>query len=252
MTSTTKNKIRLWAVIFWLSIWYMASLIIDNEMLLVSPIKVISKLSELVAKTEFWMSIGTSMIRIVSGLLFAIVLGVVLAVASAKYKRVRECLTPFIATIKTIPVASFIILVLIWVSSDKLSTFISFIMVFPLIYTNVLIGIENMDIKLYEMAEIFEIKTYVRIKYIYFRQVAPYFKSALEVALGMCWKAGVAAEVIGLPNGTIGENLYESKVFFDTASLFAWTVVIICISILFEKIFMALFKKAQNKVGSVF
>ena len=51
-------------------------------------------------------------------------------------------------------------------------------------------------------------------------QVLPYFRSAVSAALGLCWKAGTAAEVIGLSGGTIGERLYTAKVYFQTPDLF--------------------------------
>ena len=134
--------------------------------------------------------------------------------------------------------ASFVILVLIWVSSRNLSVLISFLMVFPVIYTNVLDGISQTDRGLLEMAEVFGIPFGRRLRTIYVSQVLPYFRTGCSLALGLCWKAGVAAEVIGIPQNSIGENLYNAKIYLDTPALFAWTLVIICISVLFEKGFL--------------
>ena len=132
------------------------------------------------------------------------------------------------------------ILILIWVSSRNLSFVISFLMVFPIIYTNVLDGISYMDIQLKEMADIFQIPVARRIRWIYLSQIMPFFCTGCSLGLGLCWKAGVAAEVIGIPQNSIGENLYNAKIYLDTAELFAWTMVIICISVLFEKGFLKL------------
>ena len=141
---------------------------------------------------------------------------------------------------KATPVASFIILVLIWVPSRNLSVVISFLMVLPVIYTNVLNGIQSTDGKLLEMAEVFDVSPWRRIKYIYMSSVLPYFRAGCSLGLGLCWKAGVAAEVIGIPAGSIGEKLYEAKVYLETPDLFSWTIVIIILSIAFEKIFLLL------------
>ena len=246
--SRKKKKMRLWAVIFWLLVWEAASVAIGQEILLVSPVDVLIRLGELVITAEFWQSVGFSIARIVSGFLLALILGTAAAALASRYKRFAELLEPFVQTIKAIPVASFVILVLIWISSANLSIVISFLMVFPIIYTNMYEGISSMDRQLLEMAGVFGMKGKERFKYIYISQVLPFFRSACSVTLGMCWKAGVAAEVIGLPEKTIGENLYEAKIFLDTPSLFAWTVVIICISVLFEKIFMGFVNKGASRI----
>lgn len=238
ISTTPRNKIKLWAVLVWLLIWQAVSMWIGQEILLVSPVTVVFTLFQLAATAQFWLSIASSMLRIVGGFLLAVILGVALAGLSAASARLKEFLLPFVVTIKSIPVASFVILVLIWVSSRNLSVLISFLMVFPVIYTNVLDGISQMDGQLLEMAQVFDIPFGRRLRSIYVSQVLPYFRTGCSLALGLCWKAGVAAEVIGIPQNSIGENLYNAKIYLDTPKLFAWTLVIICISVLFEKGFL--------------
>ena len=164
-------------------------------------------------------------------------------------RRIDELLEPLVQTVKAVPVASFIILVLIWVSPENLSVIISFLMVFPVIYTNVRDGIRSMDPRLAEMAEVFEIPVLLRVRYIYASQVLPFFRAGCSLALGLCWKSGIAAEVIGLPENTIGENLYNAKIYLNTPDLFAWTLVIVAVSVLFEKVFLKLIDLAAKRTG---
>ena len=131
---------------------------------------------------------------------------------------------------------------LIWVRSAQLSIVISFLMVFPIFYENVRKGIEMCDQQLLEMADVFELSSFTRIRYIYISSILPYFQSACSLALGLAWKSGIAAEVIGLPKFSIGEHLQQAKVYFDTADLFAWTLVIILLSTILEKLVMALIR----------
>ena len=133
---------------------------------LVSPIAVIKRLFVLALESGFWQSIAFSLIRIALGFLFAVVFGIIFAGLSAKLSVIRQLLAPLVLTIKAIPVASFIILVLIWVPSKNLSVLISFLMVFPIIYTNVLNGIEATNKELLEMAEVFKVSGIKRIRYI--------------------------------------------------------------------------------------
>ena len=234
-----KRKIRFWAVAFWLLVWQVASMAIGQEILLVSPVAVLQRLGELIWKKEFWASVGFSLSRIAGGFLLGMGFGVLLGGISAGFDRIKELFAPLVLTMKSIPVASFVILALIWIPSENLSVFISFFMVFPVVYTNVQQGMERVNQNLLEMAQVFQVTGIRRIRYIYLSQVLPFFRSGCSVALGLCWKAGVAAEVIGIPKGSIGEHLYQSKVYLETPDLFAWTVVIIVISLFFEKIFLS-------------
>ena len=226
------------AVFFWITIWQFASMYLGQEILLASPVSVVRKLFELSFTGNFWQSVGFSFVRIVTGFLLAMFLGIFLAVLAYWSKTVEILIAPVIAVVKSTSVASFIILCLIWIPSRNLSVFISFLMVLPVIYTNILEGIRQTDSKILEMAKVFQVNPGRKIRYIYVSQVLPYFLSACRLSLGMCWKAGVAAEVIGVPSGSIGEKLYNANL--NTPDLFAWTIVIIVISFVFEKCFLGI------------
>ncbi len=219
-------------------------MIVGMEMLLASPLRVAERLASIWLEKGFWSTVAYSAARIVLGFLTAFVLGIALAVAAGRSHIVETLLWPYIITIKSVPVASFIIISLIWLTSGELAVFISFLMVFPIIYSNTLQGIKTTDPKLIEMANLYRVPWVRKFKYIYLANVKPYLVSACSIALGMSWKSGIAAEVIGLVNGSIGEKLYESKIYFMTADLLAWTVIIVAVSVAFEKGFLYLLKKA--------
>lgn len=122
-------------------------------------------------------------------------------------------------------------------------------MVFPIIYTNVLKGIAQTDVQLLQMARVFNVRPWQRFTHIYVSQALPYFQAGCSLALGLCWKSGIAAEVIGLPANSIGEHLYEAKVYLNTPDLFAWTLVIIALSLLFEKAFTWLLNRVVRRIG---
>ncbi len=146
--------------------------------------------------------------------------------------------------------ASFIILALVWLDAEALSLFISALMVFPPVYLNVLEGLRQTDPKLLELARVYRIPFRRRVWGVYLPQALPYFRSAASLALGLCWKAGAAAEVIGLPEGTIGERLYTAKVYYQTPDLFAWTAVILALSAVFERLFLAAVDGLAGKAGA--
>lgn len=239
---------KLLAAAFWLGAWQLAAMALKQEILLVSPVSVLRRLLELVPTGEFWGAVGFSFSRITLGFLLACLAGTALSALSARFSPARALIAPLVSTVKSTPVASFIILVLLWVPSKSLSVVISFLMVTPIVYANVLEGVESMDRELSEMASVFRIGPLRRLRYLTLPQLMPFFRSACASGLGLCWKAGVAAEVIGLPDGSIGERLYEAKVYLETPDLFAWTLVIVLISLLFERVFLFLLDKALRRL----
>lgn len=245
-TSITSDKKRILAAAFWILIWQLASMWLKQEILLASPVSVIKRLGELILTADFWLSAGFSFVRIVLGFLLGLAAGTLLAVISYAFTVAAVLFNPLITVIKSTPVASFIILCLIWIPSRNLSVFISFLMVLPVVYTNILEGIRQTDRQLLEMADVFGVNLGRRILYIYVSQVMPYFLTGCRLSLGLCWKAGVAAEVIGIPSGSIGEKLYHAKIYLNTPDLFAWTIVVILISYLFEKLFLSVVKKLME------
>ena len=250
-----KTPVRAWAVCVWLLVWQLGSMALraaypHGALLLASPVSAAKRLAELAATAAFWRTVGASAAHILGGFLLSCVLAVMLAALAAKFPRVQELLAPLVAAVKAVPVASFIILALVWLNSRSLALFISALMVFPPVYCNVLAGIRAADRALLEMAQVFRVPFGRVLRGIYVPQVLPYFRAAVSVALGMCWKAGTAAEVIGLSGGTIGERLYTAKVYFQTPDLFAWTAVIVLVSALFEKLFLFLVDRLTERVGA--
>ncbi len=199
----------------------------------------------------FWLSIASSLTRISLGFFLGFVLGLWAGVMSFRYLWVKHLLHPVILICKSVPVASFIILILIWFSSSRLSVIISFIMVFPIVYTNLFTALENLDPKLNEMGKVFDFSLYASFRYLILPQVMPFLRSATVVGVGMALKAGIAAELIGLPQNSIGEQLYLAKIYLDTPNLFAWTFAIVILSYSCEKIFALLMNYCSKKVGEV-
>ena len=251
---TAQNRIRLWAVLFWLVIWQVGSMALralypHGHLLLPSPVSALVRLGELALSGTFWKAIGWSTVRIIGGFLSSCLTAVLLAIPASQWRWVRELLGPLVAAVKAVPVASFIILALVWLDSRSLSFFIAFLMVFPPVYLNVLEGICQTDRKLIEMAKVFRVPLWRQIRGLYLPQVLPYFRTAVSLALGLCWKAGIAAEVIGLPGGSLGEQLYNAKVYFMTPDLFAWTAVIVGVSVVFERLFLRIVDVLVGKAG---
>ncbi len=233
----TISIMKVSAVVFWLTVWHIVSKIINQEFLLASPYEVSRQIILYMLDGTAWNIIINSFFHISAGFIAAIFLGTLTAVLSYKFNLFRILIDPLMTAIKSVTTASVIILFLVWSKPEYLSIIVSVFMAFPIIYTSILKGLSEVDGALLEMAEVFRISPLKKIIYIYVSQIMPYFESACISSLGLAWKAGIAAEVIGLPAGTIGLNLYEAKIYLNTVNLFSWTVIIVMLSFLSEKIF---------------
>lgn len=234
-------------VLFWLLCWQALSLLIRNRILLVGPVETLRALSEQVVLRSFWQAVGFSTGRICLGFLLAFFGGLLTGALAFRFPFLGELLAPPIQLLKTIPVASFVILALIWTGSEKLSILISFIVVYPVIYVATVTGLEHTDRKLLEIAKVFRVPAWRTAMFVYRPAIYPYLASACRTALGMGFKSGIAAEVIGVPDGSIGEGLYMAKIYLSTAELFTWTLVIILAGVAFEKLFLIVLRAAAGR-----
>lgn len=234
--------IKVLVLCFWIFVWSLLYRIVNQELFLPSPKSVLLTTFELSKNVGFWFSIANSFIRIIVGFFLGLVIGAVLATLSYKSRVIYELISPLMKVIKATPVASFIILALVWISPVNLSILIAFLMVLPVSFSNILHGLQSTDEKLLEMAKVYRIGGWKRIKAIYFPAVMPFVLSAISIGLGFSFKSGIAAEVIGRPINSIGLNLYEAKLYFMIRELFAWTLVIILLSVLFEKAVMRILR----------
>lgn len=239
---------RALAVLFALLVWQVAAMCVDQSILLVSPVQVLKRLTTIWQVENFTGTIWFSFYHIAGGFLLALVLGLLLAALAGRFPWVEIMLRPFMVTVKTVPVASFVVICLIWLSAQNLAIFISFLIVLPVVYGNVLQGLKSEDKGMAELAAVFRMPFLRRIAYIHLPQLKPYLLSACSTALGMAWKAGVAAEIIGTPDGSMGKQLFYAKIYLDTDDLLCWTVIIVLVSVLFEKLFMLLLKKMYGRL----
>jgi NitT/TauT family transport system permease protein len=239
---------RLGAVVLALALWQVLAMSVGQQLLVPSPLSVVRRLGVIWREEGFWSTVWFTFRKIVAGFLLALVLGVSLGALAGRFPLFEILFRPYAVMIKSVPVASFIVICLIWMSSSRLSVFISFLMVLPIVYNNVLQGIRAADRQLLEMAQVFHLSWGKRVLYLWLPQLKPYLFSACGVSLGIAWKAGIAAEIIGIPSGSIGQMFYNAKIYFNTADLFAWTVIVVVVSVLFEKLFLALLGLAYGRL----
>ncbi len=250
MTSTRRlNKILrgLAAAAFWILVWELCSRAVGKELILPGPFRVARTLVLLAGMEEFWRSILTTFLRILTGYLSGVVLASVLAVLTFSVKPADVLLSPVIRIVRATPVASFIILLLLWVGRKNVPVFISMLMVVPVVWENLVQAADAVDAKLLEMGKAYGFGSTGLFRHIYLPSVLPSLQAGCLTAMGLAWKSGIAAEVLSQPKLAIGTSIYNSKVYLETPELFAWTMTVILLSILIEYLIRKLIAFLRKK-----
>ena len=242
MNRVTAKVSGLPALLFWTAVWWIGSSLLGNPLLLPTPVQVLRCLGRLMATSAFWQITLVSIGRILLGVACAVVLGTALAVLTSRSHLMNTLIAPALTATQATPVASFTILVLIWLDRDYVPVLICALMGLPVVWNSVTAGIRVTDPQLLEMAQVFRLSRWQILKRIYVPSVMPFFRTACSSALGLGWKAGIAAEVLTVPRSSIGRMISESKLYLMTEELFAWTLMVIALSLLLQKLMLWLLK----------
>lgn len=248
------SKIRkiLLPLLFWLLVWQLAGMAVErsvqgrgNELLLPYPSSVLRALVRLWGTGEFWESVLYSLGRILLGLVGGTLVGSALAVVTCASAWCDTLLSPAVRVIRATPITSFILLILLWTGRDRVPAVIAGLMVTPVVWENLTQGIHATSRELLEMAKAYRFSPLKTARLIYWPSIRPYFGAGVTTAMGLAWKSGVAAEVISLPKLAIGTEIYQSKLYLEIPDLFAWTLMVIALSLVLE----AVLALAVNRKG---
>ncbi|MBP5239089.1 MAG: ATP-binding cassette domain-containing protein, partial [Oscillospiraceae bacterium] len=250
---TVAEKILSAAVValFWLGLWLLLSIKTGSELLLPSPFTVLKRLAELAGTAELWQATGLTLLRIIAGYAAGVFAGTLLAALTAWSRHISALTSPLGRIIKATPVASFIILALVWIPANNIPSFIVFLMVTPIVWEALKTALLSTDPLLLEMARAYRFGPVKTVLKVYLPASLNAYLSSLLTSLGLAWKAGIAAEVLCLPKISIGRRLYESKIYLETPDLFAWTTLVIILSVLMELLIRLAVKKALPRKAAV-
>ena len=228
---------------FWLAVWQFGAWQVGRELFLPAPMTVLRRLVELSGTGVFWLTAGLTLGRVLLGLVWGTVLGCVLAALTVSGRWLDAILSPAVRVVRATPVASFILLVFLWTDRDQVPVIIAALMVLPVVWGNVTRGIRECDPKLLEMARVYRFSRWKTVWLIRLPAVRPYFLSALTTSMGLAWKSGVAAEALVWPKYAVGTQIYNTKLYLETADLFAWTLVVILFSLVLERLVTAIIRR---------
>lgn len=230
------------SVLFWVGVWEIAAWRIGNRLLFPTPRIVLKALWELLGTGDFYRATGRSLWNVLSGILIALAVGILLSILTYKIPFMRELALPMITVIKATPVASFIVLLLIFIGAPRVPSLITFLIVLPVVWTNLDEGLRQQSKQLSEVTQVYRMPFFKKLWIFTIPSVKPFFISACRTSLGLAWKAGIAAEIIAMPRGAIGTMIGEARLYLETEKMFAWTFTVILLSLIIECGVLSLFK----------
>lgn len=229
-----RNKII--TCLFWLAVWQAAAWLTASELLLPGPADALLALGGLAQTGKFYMDIGWTAARCIIAMVLSFAAGIPAAVVSYKSRAARSLLSLPVGFFKAVPVMAIIIYVILLAQSEWVAVIVCFFMCFPIVYTNILEGLDAMPAEYLEVGSVYELSGLETVKYIYVPGLMPQIKAAISLTAGLSWKAVVAAEVLSIPKYSLGYEMINAKYYLETADLFAYIFVIVVMSMAFEKV----------------
>ncbi len=227
---------------FWLAVWVFAAALVAQPLILPGPGAVVVALLRLVCDAGTWAILVGSGARILGGLALAAVCGGVLAGISSRSRAFARLVAPVLSFVKATPVACVVVLLLIWLGSARVSIAAVFLMALPGVYFSLVEGLAQVNKPLEQMFRLHGVRGWRLFCAHTWREVLPFVLSCARAVIGMSWKAGVAAELIGMAAGTVGERIYQAKLLIETADLLAWTVLVVAASWACERVLVWLLR----------
>lgn len=227
---------------FWLAVWVFAAALVAQPLILPGPCAVVVALLRLVCDASTWAILAGSGARILGGLALAAVCGGVLAGVTVRSRTFSRLVAPALSFVKATPVACVVVLLLIWLGSARVGIAAVFLMALPGVYFSLVEGLTQVDKPLEQMFRLHGVRGWRLFCAHTWREVLPFALSCARAVIGMSWKAGVAAELIGMAAGTVGERIYQAKLLIETADLLAWTVLVVAASWACERVLVWLLR----------
>ncbi len=243
----SKQGRKILVCLAWLVIWQTCAMLAGSELLLPSPVATMRAILRLAMEKSFYIDAGATLARCVIAMLLSFGAGMTAAFAAYKRERIRDFLKLPVSFFKSVPVMAIIIYVILLASSDWVAIIVCFIMCFPIVYTSALCGLDSVSAEYIELAEIYGLTERQKRQLIYLPAIRSDVNAALRLVCGISWKAVIAAEVLSIPDFSLGYEMMNAKYYLETDRLFAYILAIVCLSLIFERLVMGLAGRMEKK-----
>ncbi|MEE1236473.1 MAG: ABC transporter permease subunit, partial [Turicibacter sp.] len=160
----------------------------------------------------------------------------VLGIISGYFKRIEWLLLPIVTFLRTVPTISITLILLIWFGKELGPIMIMGIVVFPILYELILGAMKQIDQDLLDVCLLFGTTKFEKFKALYYPQLLKTLSSGIQATIGLSFKVMVMAEVMAQSSTGIGQMLNYEKTYLNMGAVFAWTIILIVLVMIFEVI----------------
>lgn len=220
----SRTRFVLLGIVALLAFWQLGSLWLPS-IIVASPVDTLVALWNLVQTAGMWEHLGISLVRIITGVLTGSFIGSALGILAGLKQRWQAFLEPVRWVVMTIPSIVILVLVLLLVGMGSLQTIImTGIITLPFSYVSTLEGMQAIDRRLVEMAQVFKIPRRIRLTSIYLPGIGAAVMAGLTLSAGIGVRAAILAEFMGARDG-IGHEIFLSWTHLNTPELYSWILL---------------------------
>lgn len=247
ISTIKRTSFYILGILFIILVWVFASIIVNNDIIIPSFKSVSESLLNLLKEGSTYLSILNTIIKLVVVLIVSVVLAFILAMISYRFEWFSSFVTPVITLLRTIPVATISIILLLMIGNKRAPYFICSLVVLPILYESFLASLKGISKGIIEETKMLSNVTPYIIYKVYLPIIGPYLISSIIASLGLGLKVMVMAEFISQTPKTIGYSLNEEKMFLEIDNVFAWTIILILFMLIVEFVLKFVQKKMAEK-----
>lgn len=228
--------------VVFIAVWFAVAAAIGKSIILPSPADTLISFFDLLGQGGFYLAVLRTLGRTLLSFIIAFILACLLAFCSIKSEFFKKAFAPLAVIVRVLPTISVILLVLIWFKSAVAPYVITFIVIFPMLYTTVLDAAENVDPNLIEMCEAYKVSKRRQLLYLYIPDMLPSVLTGISITLSFSVKLTIAAEVLASTQRSMGRYMSQASAYIETSTLLAWTLAAIILGFLLEGLVLLLKK----------
>ncbi len=221
--------------------------VVSSPLLMPDPYAVLKALVGFFGKWTAVKSILMTIMRLVIAMAAALLLGGSLGIIAGFHPKFSVYMQPLVAILRTIPVISVIVIILIVFGFETAPYVITFLMIFPLIYQAFHDGIEQLDQELVDVYRLEDNNWFTGLRFCFLPLIKNQITTVLLQSAGLGIKVLVMSEYLSQTKNSIGNSLYLARINLAYDEVFAWTVILIIMTLSLELVINH-FKNREQKV----
>ncbi|ODN30513.1 ABC transporter permease [Fervidobacterium thailandense] len=219
-----------------LGFWLIISLLVGSDLILPTPITVFNTLVVLLKDPRTYQAILSTLTKILVVLIATLTVGVSLGFIIGLSDKIYQLFRPAILVIQAVPIITWLALVMFAFGIGWLGpVVVSVLSLFPHVLLTTAVGVRSTDVKLKEMAMIYNVPKWKIVRDIYLGSVIPQMVAALQVVMGNVWKVVVVAEYMCGDRG-IGVMIAWARQSVAVDRVYAYTAITVIVGLVAENI----------------